>query len=216
MGTAEPAATAESKAIRHRGASREESKAARGFLPTRDERYGLKGLLNHDEYSKLAASFEAAGSVPELAVIGDLMADMGLEAWNHAARGSWRRGLWGVTWKAAGSLSAVVTAALGGSILAFNSLSSTGRYALAAIAFLAAAMGALQPGEELSADRRRHNSYASLHRRILHYVMTLLPAASPLEARVQLAVFNTEFDHILGDVIEPLRSRDESTASAVP
>lgn len=121
--------------------------------------------------------------------------------------------MWTVTWKAASSLSAVVTAALGGSILAFNSLPTAARYALAAIAFLAAAIAAIQPGEELAADRRRHNSYASLHRRILHYVLTSLPAASLEDAKTQLDVFNNEFDHVLGDELEPMRQAVGSNAS---
>jgi hypothetical protein len=178
-----------------------------------DRRSGLKGLLNREEFTTLSARLKAAGLTTERTIIGDLMADIGLNAWEHAARGSWRRGTWAVTWKAAGSLQAVVTAALGGSILAFNSLPTAARYALAAIAFLAAAIGALQPREELAADWRRHNSYPSLHRRILHYVMTSLPDASLEKARAQLDVFNAQFDHVLGDLMDPLRPPEGSTAS---
>jgi hypothetical protein len=198
MGPASPAVTTGDRAIRRRAVS-----WWRDLLETPDRRDGLRGLLNDREFCQLTHRLGSSELRSELKVIGDLMADMALDALDHAARGSGRRGLWDVTWKAASSLSAVVTAALGGSILAFNSLPSTGRYVLAAIAFLAAAVGALRPGEELEADRRRHNSYASLYRRILHYIMTSLPGASPKEAEAQLKQFNTEFDRILADVVEP-------------
>lgn len=217
MGATNPAATtesvAESGAIRHTTTLLRRGKPRYDLLLTRERRHGLKGLLNHEEFTTLTARLLTAGLVIERTAVGDLMADIALEAWDHATRGSWRRGVWSVTWKATSSLSAVVTAALGGSILAFNSLPTTARYVLAAIAFLAAAIGAIQPGEELAADRRRHNSYASLHRRILQYLMISLPGVSLEQAGVQLEVFNSEFDHVLGDVIEPLHSTDGPSAT---
>jgi hypothetical protein len=203
LATAEPAATA--------GNVAKSGKAGIDLLQWPDQRTGLRGLLNDEEFTTLTAQLKASRLVTERRVVGDLMADIALNAWDHAKRGSWRRGIWTVTWKAASSLSAVVTAALGGSILAFNSLPTAARYALAAIAFLAAAIAAIQPGEELAADRRRHNSYASLHRRILHYVMTSLPGASLEHARTQLEIFNNEFDHVLGDAVEPMRPPVAST-----
>jgi hypothetical protein len=130
---------------------------------------------------------------PARQTIGDQLANLAIEVGEHADKGNVRRMLWGSVWKAGGALTAVVTAAVGGSILSINNLPNWGRYTIAGVAFFAAALGALQGAQELVSDQWRHTEYGSLYRQIVAYVQVTLPSTDLNSATDQLAAFEKRY-----------------------
>lgn len=161
-------------------------------------RGGLDALVSRlsppeqERFSQAMAGSDAAER-SRLHAVGDKLADLAIEVGEHADKGNWRRMVWGSVWKAGGALTAVVTAALGGSILTVNNLPSWGRYAIAGVAFFAAALGALQGAQELVSDQWRHTEYGSLYRQIVSYVQVMLPSTSSESATNQLAAFEKQY-----------------------
>jgi hypothetical protein len=164
-----------------------------------EQRMGLEGLLSCTEHHAFnAAIAKRQSDVSWLTTVGDQLANIALEAQAHGRRGDTRRVIWGVTSKTTASLTAIVSAAVGGTVLAVNQLPPWGRYALAAVAFLAAALLALQPGDEFAADVRRHVQWTSLHHQIVAYIMVSLPTEAPQQAAGELDSFSADFDLIRG------------------
>jgi hypothetical protein len=123
----------------------------------------------------------------------DALANLALEVCGHYDKGGARRFGWGTLWKAGGALAAIVTAALGGTVLSVNSLPGWGRYTFAGVAFAAAALAALNPAQEWSADNWRHVEYGSLYRQIVSYIFIELPWSNVDALDKQLTVFETRY-----------------------
>ena len=148
--------------------------------------------LEQERFWEAIEGSPAADRARRLA-IGDKLANVAIEVGEHADKGNWRRMVWGSVWKAGGALTAVVTAAVGGSILTVNNLPNWGRYTIAGVAFFAAALGALQGAQELVSDQWRHTEYGSLYRQIVSYIQVTLPTTSLDSATTQLAAFEKQY-----------------------
>lgn len=162
------------------------------------DRGGLDALtsrLSKSESDRFLQAMKAspATDLTRRQAIGDQLANLAIEVGEHADKGNWRRMVWGSVWKAGGALTAVVTAAVGGSILTVNNLPNWGRYTIAGVAFFAAALGALQGARELVSDQWRHTEYGSLYRQIVSYIQVTLPTTSLDSATTQLAAFEKQY-----------------------
>jgi hypothetical protein len=160
-----------------------------------------------------------SGVRPEILTIAEQLSQMALEARinSESARGKRNRRLlqWG-SWSY-GSLSAVVSAAVGGTVLALSQLPGWVRYVVAGVALAAAALGALNPGLYYSEDRRRNFMYWSFHRWTWQYILVELPTADLTNALARLTERSTAFDAIRG-VPSPVwdSARPESGSVAGP
>jgi hypothetical protein len=167
----------------------------------KEGRRGIAGLLRQPEHDAFDSALARRGDQESeiwsrLTVLGDQLANLALEVAAHGSRGGRRRLVWGVLSRTSLSLTAVVSAAIGGSVLAVGDLPPWGRDVLAGVAFLAAALGALQAGSEFLADERRHLGYGSLYRQILDYLTVEFPTVDPEPATLKLKEFGDQFDHI--------------------
>jgi hypothetical protein len=136
----------------------------------------------------------------EVRRISEQLAAMAFEARTEyesrgGARVQWiyRLGSWSYS-----TLSAVVAAAVGGTVLALDRLPSWVRYAVAALSLVAAALGALRPAAYLARRGRRRDLYRSFHRWTWQYVLVDLPTAALVDARSKLDERGAVLDQIRG------------------
>lgn len=139
-------------------------------------------------------------SAPDLQAVGEQLAQMALEARINyeSGLGKIRRRLMAWGGLSYSSLSAVVSAAVGGTVLALNELPTWVRYAVAAIALAAAAIGALNPARYYAQDHHRNLQYWSFHRWTWQYILIDLPNADLAEGRARLKERSAALDAIRG------------------
>lgn len=168
----------------------------RGDTFPKDCRRGVEGFLNHVEVQQFKQALQARTAkegIDELERLANRLADLGSEVEAHASKGNWRRGVLAVVARATFSLAAVVSAAIGGTVISSGALPAWGRYAIAAAAFASAALSALNIAGDFSADLRRHLLYDSLQRRVRHYILVRLTRGSPEAAATALDRFTAEY-----------------------
>ena len=95
-------------------------------------------------------------------------------------------------------MSAVVTAAVGGAVLALEAWPAWLRYALGSVSLLAAFIGALRPSDYLRRDLLRMDQYSALHRQIWQYLLLELPWATERAATDRAIEFGHALDTVLG------------------
>jgi hypothetical protein len=155
----------------------------------------------HELIEKMNAAL--SGGAPTIREIGDQLAQMALEAQqahdHYLSRASrdvrwfYRIGSWSYS-----GLSAVVAAAVGGAVLAFNQLPAWARYSIAAASLVAAVVGALRPSDYLARDLNRKDLYQAFHRRAWQYILVELPQADERDGVARLHEFAHVLDQIRG------------------
>ncbi len=179
----------------------------------------LELLSEEDLLERMKAALTS--SSPVIRTIGEQLSQMALEAKldhdhylsrrSREVRWFYRIGSWSY-----GGLSAVITAAVGGAVLAFSQWPAWLRYTIGTASLIAAFVGALRPSDYLARDLQRKDLYQAFHRWIWQYILIGLPSAKEDHAKAMVDEFGHALDSIRGidrGFLAPARS-SSSNANA--